>query len=129
MCVADQTGAAALAAVVALGFEQLQQEGLVGGVFACTARMLCQLLGRRRAGPVFLSTRRAPDDGTARPGTIVGATEADLMKLSGPEDRRTLQRYLKPSKEGTHRRLDDIDARRGNRIPSADELAARVTTT
>lgn len=39
-----------------------------------------------------------------------GATEADLMNLSGHEDRRTLQRYLKPSKEGTHRRLDEIDA-------------------
>jgi integrase/recombinase XerC len=41
-----------------------------------------------------------------------GATEADLINLSGHEDRRTLQRYLKPSKEGTHRRLDAIDARR-----------------
>ncbi|MEV1115536.1 hypothetical protein AB0I91_10750 [Actinosynnema sp. NPDC049800] len=38
------------------------------------------------------------------------ATEADLMNLSGHEDRRTLERYLEPSKEGTHRRLDAIDA-------------------
>lgn len=35
-----------------------------------------------------------------------GATEAGLMNFSGHEDRRTRQRYLKPSKEGTHRRLD-----------------------
>ncbi|RJQ74212.1 ASCH domain-containing protein [Pseudonocardiaceae bacterium YIM PH 21723] len=56
-----------------------------------------------------------------------GATEADLMNLSGHEDRRTLQRYLKPSKEGTHRRLDAIDAQRGNRTPTANELAARMT--
>lgn len=32
------------------------------------------------------------------------------MNLSGHEDRRTLQRYLTPSKDGTHRRLDVIDA-------------------
>lgn len=97
-----------------------------------TARMLGQLLGRRRTGPVFLSTRRAPEDGTARSGEFDkcsrrcrmtyrtaerhlgtasggwdlhdlrhsrlthagedGATEADLMNLSGHEDRRTLQR-------------------------------------
>ncbi len=58
-----------------------------------------------------------------------GATEADLMNLSGHEDRRTLQRYLNPSKDGTHRRLDDIDARRGTWTwtPGADELAARLT--
>ncbi len=37
-----------------------------------TARMLGQLLGRRRTGPVFLSTRRAPEDGTARSGEAVG---------------------------------------------------------
>jgi integrase/recombinase XerC len=136
-----------------------------------TARMLGQLLGRRRAGPVFLSARRAPE-GTARTGevdpasrrlrmtyrtaechlgtattsTLVpngwdlhlrhsrlthagedGATEADLMNLSGHEDRRTLQRYLKPSKEGTRRRLDEIDAHRPTWTPSADELAARLT--
>src|SRR5262249_27792650 len=29
-----------------------------------TARLLGQLLGRRRTGPIFLSTRIAPDDGT-----------------------------------------------------------------
>ncbi|WP_158688184.1 MULTISPECIES: site-specific integrase [Actinomycetes] len=131
-----------------------------------TARMLGQLLGRRTTGPIFLSARRAPDDGTVpardvdpvsrrrrmtyrtaerRLGAATGgwdlhdlrhsrlthagedgATEADLMNLSGHEDRRTLQRYLKPSKEGTHRRLDDIDARRSTRPPSADELAARM---
>ncbi|MDE1675068.1 tyrosine-type recombinase/integrase [Nocardia gipuzkoensis] len=56
-----------------------------------------------------------------------GATEADLMNLSGHEDRRTLQRYLKPSKDGTHRRLDDIDARRGTWTPGSDELAARLS--
>jgi integrase/recombinase XerC len=56
-----------------------------------------------------------------------GATEADLMNLSGHEDRRTLQRYLKPSKEGTHRRLDEIDAHRGAWTPTAHELAARMT--
>lgn len=56
-----------------------------------------------------------------------GATEADLMNLSGHEDRRTLQRYLKPSKGGTHRRLDDIDARRGAWTPGPDELAERLT--
>ncbi len=47
------------------------------------------------------------------------ATEADLMNLSAHGDRRTLQRYLKPSKEGTHRRLDEIDAQRGSWTPSA----------
>jgi integrase len=57
-----------------------------------------------------------------------GATEADLMNLSGHEDRRTLQRYLQPSKEGTQRRLDGIEAQRGTWTPSADELADRVTT-
>lgn len=130
--------------------------------------MLGQLLGRRRTGPLFLSTRTAPNNGTARPGTFDpasrrlrmtyrtaerhrdtatggwnlhdlrhsrlthagedGATEADLMNLSGHEDHRTLQRYLKPSKEGTHRRLDDIDAQRSTWTSSADELAARMTT-
>lgn len=133
-----------------------------------TARMLGQLLGRRRTGPVFLSTRRAPEDGTAHAGEFDkgsrlrrmtyrtaerhldtatggwnlhdlrhsrltqagedGATEADLMNLSGHEDRRTLQRYLKPSKEGTHRRLDEIDAQRGTWTPNAEELAARMAT-
>jgi integrase/recombinase XerC len=133
-----------------------------------TARMLGQLLGRRRTGPVFLSTRRAPEDGTTHPGDVDptsrrrrmpyrtaerhidiatngwdlhdlrhsrlthagedGATEADLMNLSGHRDRRTLQRYLHPSKGGTHRRLDAIDARRGAWTPDAEELAARMTT-
>ena len=133
-----------------------------------TARMLGQLLGRRRSGPLFLSTHVAPDDGTVPSADVDpagrrrrmtyrtadrhlagatggwdlhdlrhsrlthagedGATEADLMNLSGHEDRRTLQRYLKPSKEGTHRRLDEIDAQRGTWTPSADELAARMTT-
>jgi integrase/recombinase XerC len=54
------------------------------------------------------------------------ATEADLMNLSGHEDRRTLQRYLKPSKEGTHRRLDGLDTQRGTWTPSADELDTRM---
>lgn len=58
-----------------------------------------------------------------------GATEADLMNLSGHEDRRTLQRYLKPSKEGTHRRLDALDNRRGAWTLSADELATRMART
>lgn len=138
-----------------------------------TARMLGQLQGPRRVGPVFLSTRRAPE-GSARAGELDpasrrlrmtyrtaerhlgaattsrvapagwdlhdllhsrlthagedGATEADLMNLSGHEDRRTLQRYLKPSKEGTHRRLDEIDAHRDTWTPSAEELAARMAT-
>lgn len=131
-----------------------------------TARMLGQLLGRRRTGPIFLSTRIAPNDGSVPDRDVDpdsrrrrmtyrtaerhlgaatngwdlhdlrhsrlthagedGATEADLMNLSGHEDRRTLQRYLKPSKEGTHRRLDDIDARRPERTPDARELAARL---
>lgn len=50
------------------------------------------------------------------------------MNLSGHEDRRTLQRYLKPSKEGTHRRLDEADAQRGAWTPDAEELAARMAT-
>ena len=50
------------------------------------------------------------------------------MNLSGHEDRRTLQRYLKPSKEGTHRRLDEIDAHHDTWTPSAEELAPRVAT-
>ncbi|MEU4330235.1 hypothetical protein [Nonomuraea dietziae] len=37
-------------------------------------------------------------------------------------DRRTLQRYLKPSKEGTHQRPA------GDLAPNADELAARMTS-
>jgi integrase/recombinase XerC len=57
-----------------------------------------------------------------------GATEADLMNLSGHQDRRTLQRYLTPSKEGTHRRLDEIDAHHDTWTPSAEELAARMST-
>ncbi|WP_159850786.1 site-specific integrase [Nocardia sp. CY41] len=56
-----------------------------------------------------------------------GATDTDLMNLSGHEDRRTLQRYLTPSKDGTHRRLDDIDARRAIWTPGPDELAMRLT--
>lgn len=55
-----------------------------------------------------------------------GATEADLMNLSGHKDRRTLQRYLSPSKEGTHRRLDQLDVHRGTWTPGADEIAARL---
>lgn len=55
-----------------------------------------------------------------------GATEADLMNLSGHEDRRTLQRYLKPSKEGTHRRLDAMDVQRGTWTPTAKQLATRL---
>jgi integrase/recombinase XerC len=133
-----------------------------------TTRMLGQLLGRRTTGPIFLSTRVAPDDGTTPTRDVDpasrrrrmtyrtaerhlgaatggwdlhdlrhsrlthagkdGATEADLMNLSGHEDRRTLQRYLQPSKEGTQRRLDGIEAQRGTWTPSADELADRMTT-
>jgi integrase/recombinase XerC len=133
-----------------------------------TARMLGQLLSRRTSGPVFLSTRVAPDDGTAPVATVDpasrrrrmtyrtadrhlaaatdgwdlhdlrhtrlthagedGLTEADLMNLSGHEDRRTLQRYLKPSKEGTHRRLDESDAQHGAWTPDANELTARMAT-
>ncbi|GAB3552420.1 integrase/recombinase XerC [Actinopolyspora lacussalsi] len=55
-----------------------------------------------------------------------GATEADLMNLSGHEDRRSLQRYLRPSKEGAHRRLDELDLARGFWNPGADEIAARL---
>ncbi|MCX4093595.1 tyrosine-type recombinase/integrase [Nocardia sp. alder85J] len=55
-----------------------------------------------------------------------GATEADLMLLSGHEDRRTLQRYLHPTHAGAHRRLDDIDARRGHWTPAATDLAERL---
>lgn len=51
------------------------------------------------------------------------------MNLSGQEDRRTLQRYLKPSKEGAHRRLDAIDAHRPEGTPDAAEFAARLGTT
>jgi hypothetical protein len=50
------------------------------------------------------------------------------MNLLGHEDRRTLQRYLKPSKEGTHRCLDKINAQRGTWTPSAEGLSARMTT-
>ncbi|MFI6100805.1 hypothetical protein ACIA8G_35095 [Lentzea sp. NPDC051213] len=57
------------------------------------------------------------------------ATEADLMNLSGHEDRRTLQRYLKPSNEGTHRRLDAMDVQRGTWTPTAVQLAARLADT
>ncbi|WP_051163164.1 site-specific integrase [Nocardia brevicatena] len=56
-----------------------------------------------------------------------GATEADLMHLSGHEDRHTLQRYLKPSKDCTHRRLDAIDAYRRTWTPGANEIAACLT--
>jgi integrase/recombinase XerC len=55
-----------------------------------------------------------------------GASEADLMNLSGHEDRRTLQRYLAPSKEGTQARLDAIDAARGTWPPDAAEIADRL---
>lgn len=132
-----------------------------------TARLLGQLIGQRKTGPVFLSTRVVPPDGTVpdkdfdpasrrrrmsyrtadrhltaatdgwdlhdlRHSRLThagedGATEADLMNLSGHEDRRTLQRYLKPSKEGTHRRLDAMDVQRGTWTPGADELAAQMT--
>lgn len=56
-----------------------------------------------------------------------GATEADLMNLSGHRDRRTLQRYLRPSKEGTHRRLDDLDAQRGVWVPDTDAIRSKIT--
>ncbi|MFE3279545.1 tyrosine-type recombinase/integrase [Nocardia sp. NPDC059239] len=130
-----------------------------------TARLLGQLLAGRGAGPIFLSRRVAPDDGTVAAGDVDpvsrrrrmsyrtterhlgaatggwdphdlrhsrlthagedGATEADLMNLSGHEDRRTLQRYLNPSKDGTHRRLDDIDAGRGVARPDRPDLPFR----
>ncbi|MGW5384000.1 hypothetical protein [Nocardia sp. NPDC003963] len=131
-----------------------------------TARLLSQLLVGGRTGPVYLSRRVAPDDGTAvaadidlvtrrrwmsyraaerhlaaatggwdlhelrHPGSPTpGRTappEADLMNLPGHEDRRILQRYLKPSKDGTHRRLDDVDAKRGTWTVGVDELTARL---
>lgn len=130
-----------------------------------TARLLGQLLGKRRTGPVFLSSRVVedgtvpdrdidPESGRRRLTyrTVVrrlaaatggwtphdlrhsrlthagedGATEADLMNLSGHEDRRTLQRYLRPSKEGTHRRLDALDVQRGTWTPGPAEIAARL---
>lgn len=130
-----------------------------------TARLLGQLLGTRRTGPVFLSDRVVrdgtvddrdldPETGRRRLTyrTVVrrlaaatdgwtphdlrhsrithagedGATEADLMNLSGHEDRRTLQRYLRPSKEGTHRRLDALDVQRDTWTPGAAEIAARL---
>lgn len=50
------------------------------------------------------------------------------MSLSGHEGRRTLQRYLKPSQEGAHRRLEEMDPQRRVWTPDADELAARMTT-
>lgn len=55
-----------------------------------------------------------------------GATEADPMLLSGHEDRRTLQRYLHPSKEGAHSRFDEIDAHRDAWTPDADYIAERL---
>jgi integrase/recombinase XerC len=55
-----------------------------------------------------------------------GASEADLMNLSGHEDRRTLQRYLAPSKEGTQARLDAIDEARSSWPPDAAEIADRL---
>ncbi|WP_433234925.1 tyrosine-type recombinase/integrase [Streptosporangium sp. CA-135522] len=104
-----------------------------------TARLLGRLLAGRARGPIFLSRRIAPDDGTVPARDIDpvsrrrrmsyrtaerhldaatggwdlhdlrhsrlthagedGATEADLMSLSGHEDRRTLRRYLKPSRK------------------------------
>lgn len=57
-----------------------------------------------------------------------GATEADLMNLSGHEDRRSLQRYLAPSKEGTQRRLDQLDAQRGRWTPDAAAIDAQLAT-
>lgn len=130
-----------------------------------TARLLGQLLGKRSAGPLFLSDR-TPRDGTVNTADIDpvsglrrltyrtaarrleqatggwaphdlrhsrlthagedGATEADLMNLSGHEDRRTLQRYLAPSKEGTHRRLDQLDVHRGTWTLDAGDIAARL---
>jgi integrase/recombinase XerC len=57
---------------------------------------------------------------------VNGLGERRPDELSGHEDRRTLQRYLKPSKEGTLR-LDEIDAHRPTWAPSADELATRLT--
>jgi integrase/recombinase XerC len=39
-----------------------------------------------------------------------------------------VQRNLKPSKEGTHRRLDESDAQHGAWTPDANELAARMAT-
>lgn len=37
-----------------------------------------------------------------------GTIEANLMNLSDREYRRSLQRYFNPSKNGTHRRLDEL---------------------
>ncbi|TCO59366.1 hypothetical protein EV192_104207 [Actinocrispum wychmicini] len=51
------------------------------------------------------------------------------MNLSGHDDRRTFQRYLKPSKEGTRRRMDTVDAQRGAWTPAADELGGHPSVT
>ncbi len=57
-----------------------------------------------------------------------GATDTDPMNLFGRRDRRTLQRCSIPSKDGTHRRVDDIDARAAW-APGAAGLATRPTLT
>lgn len=55
-----------------------------------------------------------------------GATEADLLNLSGHDDRRSLQRYLAPSKEGTHARLDALDTKRSHWTPDPSAIAAQL---
>jgi hypothetical protein len=47
------------------------------------------------------------------------------MNLSGHEDRHTLQRHLKPSKEGTHRRLDENPP--GHPAQTSSPPASRTT--
>jgi integrase/recombinase XerC len=65
-----------------------------------TARMLGQLLGRRRTGPVFLSTRRAPEDGTARSGgcCCIASTQGMLERRLPPGIRwsRPVRRTRRP---------------------------------
>jgi integrase/recombinase XerC len=111
------------------------------------ARVIATVMWSCRAGAVFCSPARGYRSSERHLGSATegwnlrdlrhsrlthagegGATEVDLMNLSGHEDRRTLQRYLKPSKEGTHRRLDQIDDQRDTWTPSAEDLAVRMTS-
>jgi integrase len=48
-----------------------------------TARMLGQLLGRRTKGPIFLSTRVAPDDGTTPTRDVDPASRRRRMTYQG----------------------------------------------
>ena len=53
-----------------------------------TARMLGQLLGRRASGPVFLSARLAPEDGTVPDGEFDPGSRRRQMTY------RTADRHL-----------------------------------